>query len=256
MLGKTVKEIGNYTDKSTVAENVPLLGLQDWVPKNEFVKNPQAMVCGIEHFGQAMGRGENSSLLKVFLSNGTTYNVTEDNFVARISEVIEEMKKKNNDVNAILTGSRKIVRTLQKSEIYKPYWGIQDSIYKKLQGYEGNLGELPVFFVHELEKETICLIDLKKIGVFNQYRVKEADTSILHIEVHSIDVNRAKELMKANPKHMQNEKGETISEIEATDKLQQFVIVKIMERFEFELENKDACSILRVESNNAGAESC
>lgn len=53
------KKIGNYFDKSIVSEKVPLLGLQNLIPKNEFVKNPQTIVHGIDTFGQAMGRGEN-----------------------------------------------------------------------------------------------------------------------------------------------------------------------------------------------------
>jgi hypothetical protein len=241
-----ITKIGNYSDKSIVSE-VPLLGLQNLVPKNEFVKNPQAMVCGIENFGQAMGRGENSRVLSVFLSNGTNFNITEEELLAKITEVNAEMETKNINVNAILTGSRKLIRMFQKSELYQPYWSIKGSTYEKLHGYEGNLGALPVFFVHELENEAICLVDMKKIGTFCQYKVEESDTEALNIRIQVIDSEKAKELIKTNPKLGQNEKGDTLPESEAVDKLRQLVLVRIAERMDFEIVHKDSCSVLKIQ---------
>ena len=120
-------------------------------------------------------------MLSVLLSNSISSNVNEDSFIPRIFEVIQEMKRNNsNNVNAILTGSRKVIKAFQKSESYKPYWELRDSVFGKLHGYEGNLGETAVFYLHELEDEHVIMVDLKKIGFLNQYRVKEDDVNALH----------------------------------------------------------------------------
>lgn len=245
-----IKRIGNYVDKQAVSENVQFLGLQEWVSKNEFVKQDTTVVAGIEQFGLAMSRGENRKVCSVLLTNCSSQSVVEKVIATKISEVINQMKKKSCNINAILVGSPKIIRELQKTNIFKPRWEIITSLDLNLPGFEGYFGELPVFLVSELDKNAICIVDLKKVGTFNQYRVQKDDTSILHFDIQFIDEKTAKEHIKSNPKLMENEKGEKVSEIDACKKLQQFVIVKILERFEFILEDKDACNVLRMESDN------
>lgn len=245
-----IKKIGNYVDKLTVSENVQILGLQEWIPKNEFVKQDTIVVAGIEQFGLAMSRGEDKKICSVLLTNCSSQSVVEKVIAAKISEVVKQMKEKSCNANAILVGGLKIVNELQKTNIFKPRWEIKTSSVLNLLGFEGYFSELPVFFVNELDKNAICIVDLKKVGTFNQYRVQKSDIGILHFDIQFIDEKTAKEYVKSNPKLMENEKGEKLSEIKASSKLQQFVFVKILERFEFIFEDKDACNVLIMESDN------
>jgi hypothetical protein len=250
-LRDVVNKLGNYTDKAAVVEAVPLIARHQWVPKNEFVKDSQAMVVGVEHIGQVLGRDENSKILSSFILRAKNCTVSMDNLMVRVFEIMEEMKTRDVNANIIITGSRKIIRAFLKSENYTPYWGIKDSTDVKISGYEGNLADIPVFFIHELEGETVCLIDLRIIGTFIQYRVKEGDEDILHFEIGAVDENKARELIKANPKNLQNEKGGQITEAQAIERLQQVVSVVVSERFEFSVKNENASYLVKIDGDNA-----
>lgn len=246
-----INKLGIYSEKPTVNEIVPLFGLQKWVPKSEFVKEPLTTVIGIEQFGQAIGRGENNTICSILLSNCSSRNVSENVMISNISETINEMKAKDIYVNALFVGSLHIIREFQKTELFKPARELKDSHYSNLQGYKGDFSGLPVFLVLELEKDVICLIDLKSIGTFNQYKVKENDIAILNFDIQFIDEKKASEFIKNNPKLKENDKGKILSDLEAARKLREFVLAKIAERFEFILENKEACNILRIKPNDS-----
>jgi hypothetical protein len=244
-----VEKLGNYVDKATDSENVKALGVQDWVPKNAFVKQDTTIVAGIEQYGLSIGRGENKKICSTILASCTSQPVAENDIVEKISNVINQMKEKGYKPNAILVGSRKIIMELQKTNVFQPKWEIKTADIG-LPSFEGYLSELPVFIVHELDKNAICMVDLKKVGTFTQYRVQKNDMGILHFDIQFIDEKTAKEYVKTNPKLMENEKGEKLSEIEAADNLQKYVLVKVLERFEFTIEDKDACNELRMQSTS------
>ena len=245
-----IKKLGNYVDKEPVSENVQFLCFQDWVPKNAFVKQDNTIVAGLEQFGLSMSRGENKRICSAILTNCSSQSVDEKDLATKISEIVDQMKEKNCKVNAILVGNRKIIGDWQKTNFFKPYWEIKTSPDLGLPGFEGYFSELPVFLVHELDENALCLVDFKKVGSFIQYRAQKEDESILHFDLQVIDEKSAKELIKSNPKFLENEKGEKLSEIQAINRLQQYVIVKINEKFEFTYEVKDACNVLRIKSDS------
>ncbi len=242
-----IQKFGNYHEKESLPEKIPPFGIRKFFPKDAFVSNG-TIIVGVEQFGQNIGRRENtfisSKILDVCIKKDL---VNEDELIEKILSTIELMEKRGFTTNAILTESWKFIRVLQKTKTFKPKWN-NDIVDVGLKGFEGYLKEIPVFLMSGLAKNTIYIIDFKKIGTLTQFKVHKDDKTILHFDVQFIDEKKAKEYLKENPK-LGESNGKKLSKKDATNNLQKFVFIKILERFGIKIDANQACIALQMTSD-------
>jgi hypothetical protein len=167
---------------------------------------------------------------------------------AGIKAAIAEMQENGQAPNVILVGGHEVIRNLCETKEFQPSW-LKKTNDLDLQSFEGYFNEIPVLLIHELEGNIICLINLKKGGTFTQYRVFNGEKEFLHFEIKYIDEKFAREYIAKNPKAIE-QNGQKLSENEVINKLEERVIVKIQESFEFTDGDSQACRKLTIEFNN------
>lgn len=246
-----IEKLGNYVDKATAPENIKTVVLQSFAPKDAFVKQVTKGYMFVQDFGPSFGKYENETVTSRILASCRNSELVAISSVNdKIVNSIKQMEKNGYMPNVILVGSWKIIRNLVKTKEFKPKWERKTEDLS-LIGFEGYFNEIPVFALHDMDENSICIIDLKKIGSFTQFRVQKDEKDVLHFDITFIDETTAKEYVTRNPKLSENEKGEKLSENEAIGKLQECVLAKIQERFEFTIEDSRACIVLRIQSESA-----
>ncbi|WNZ30022.1 MAG: hypothetical protein IAX21_04000 [Candidatus Bathyarchaeota archaeon] len=246
-LREIIKTLGNYVDSETAPENVNPFGVRTFVSKHIFIKEDNRIIAGIDRFGVSLGRGENRTISEKILAACPASEAIVENVVSeKILQAIKKMEENGYTSNAILVGSWNIVKNLQKVNTFQPKWD-QKITDLGLKSFEGYFEKKPVFLLYGLDENTICIIDLKKIGTLTQFRFQQNDKNVIHFDINFIDEKTAKEYITNNPKLMKNDKGEKLSETEAINNLLKLVLINIKERFEFVIEDIQACISLRIE---------
>jgi hypothetical protein len=240
-----IEKFGKFVDSTTAPENTPPVGLQNLAPKDAFVKQANKEYMFFQDYGMSLARYENENISSKILTSCTNAELILSNEVnQKVLNSIKQLREKGYSPNAIFVGSNRIIRNFAQTKEFNREGKTPDDSLKILDGF---FNDIPVLSVFGLDKEVICIMDLKRIGAFNQYRVKKDEKDILHFDLIFVDEKTARSYVAHDPKFLENEKGEKIPEAEVINNLQERVFLKILERFEFTVEDGQACVTLRIQ---------
>ena len=241
-----IEKFGTLVDEATVLDSVQPVGIQTFAPKDAYVKEETRSCMFIQDFGVSIGNYENETIISKILTSCVNTSIDEAFLGESIQNSMKQMKENGYSPNIILVGRQKMIRRLAKAKEFQPSWKIK-AVDISLQGFEGYFEGIPVFNASGLGKEKISIIDLKKIGALTQYRVKNGDTDFLNFDFTYIDEKTAKNYTIQNPKLLENEKGEKLPEDQVINTLQESVFLKILERFEFMVDDAKACNTFTIQ---------
>ncbi len=239
-----IEKFGKYVDSTAAPENIQPVGLQTFAPKDAYVKQKNKSYRFIQDFGLSLGKYENETVSSKIITCCTNPELVLSNVVnERTLNSIKQLKEKGYSPNVIFVGSNKVIRNFAQTKEFQREGNTPDTNLKA----DGYFNEIPVFRIFGLEKDVICIMDLKKIGTFNQYRVQKDEKDVLHFDLFFIDEKTAQSYIARDPKFLENEKGEKLPEAEVINNLQERVFLKILERFEFTVGDNRACVTLKIQ---------
>lgn len=241
-----IRKFGNYVDEIVAPEEIKTAGLHTFGPKDSFVKQENKAYSFIHDFGMSLSIFENTSIKTKILTSGSKETVSMSVLNERMVDSIKRMVENGYNPNVILVGSHRIIRNFEKTKEFQPSWEKKiDDI--RIPGFEGYFNHTPVFLLIDLHDDVACVLDLKKIGAFSQFRVKEGEPHEIHFDITFIDEKVARDLITKNPKLLENKEGKMRPEADVISELQERILVKIQERFDFSVADGNASSIFEIE---------
>lgn len=221
-------------------KSIEYLGIRRFMDKAAFVEGwhiSYAMYGGA--FGKAMAKGENELLLKQICSPLKLHQKSKrDEIPASLRSAIMELRKSQFKPSVIFIKSRDVLVHLRESGEFKPRRGASPSEIDAI-GCVGYFEVIPVFLLHESPSDC-CVIDVAKLGVLNKCKLDSGSEPYLEISITRIDDESAKSMIDEDTGFLKNEEGEARSSEAAILDLKQRVIVGILEKIRFRVQEKNA----------------
>jgi hypothetical protein len=249
-------EYGTYANKlnQKAKSSIERIGYNQLDEKEAFIEN---WYVGYHdwggRYGNGVATGEDSRVIEEIVNNVARTKIDRSVLESSIENCIAELKNKNFKPNVILVSLDPDDYRYKTGTVeFMPKWS-KNCPPVNIGNYEGILkikeDSLPVFRIFRRKKKEniICILDLKKIGTWTQYNPcdTEKEKDFLHKEFYLeiIDLNRDDELRNK----IIVDKPDWLSKYPDQERyLRQKVVIKVLERFEYNLKNKEAGVILEI----------
>ncbi len=198
-----------------------------------------------EMYGRNLGNSENQKILEDIIDLSKNYIVAND-IDERIKSHIDEMNLLGYSPVMFLKSSHWLEYSME-SKLYQAEWKLANEVIELLDA-DGLFDETTfVFSTHTMNENTVVLVDLSAFATLCQYRPSEKTDFPLYISIEELDLQKANEILEANPDWGIDDTEEEMSEEEAIRKIQQRVHLQILERFQLEDIDQKACRVLTFE---------
>jgi hypothetical protein len=253
-----LKAMGVYTSQSAVPKEEKILswGYNQIGEKAAFVKGWYVHYSGFgEEYGQGMASSEDQLIFQEIVSGLAEKNVTKENIVSEIKNVIDSQNIENPIILQTLD-FQSVYSQIRQADIFLDHYNrdCPKNIATGMHGYLGVLkvGEKNIPIVQVFVRETalknkIVVVDLDKFGVLNQYPPKEKSEDEKYVDgifyLRVADLNVEDELRQK----IISEKPAWLDEYADKDAyLRGKVLINVYQKFRFEIKNKKAGAYLSV----------
>lgn len=240
-VGAIIKLLGNSVDLESngKCEKIGYMGINVLIEKAAFVEGWHVGYPGLgEACGRSLGNGENSLLLKKICGSLKLRKKPKRNKIfASLYSAIMRLRESRFKPNVIFIRDWNTLTYLRESERFKPK-GREPSSEIDI-GCRGYFGDIPIFLLHECPTDC-CIVDIARLGVLNRCKLNSGSNPYLKISITQINDELAKSMINKNPNLLKDKKGKDKTLETAIFDLKQKVILKILEKTTFEIQDRNA----------------
>jgi hypothetical protein len=246
-----IERFGNfvdYDDSEDKCKKIEYFGFNLLGEKAAFVEGWHTTYIGFgQEFGRSLGNAENSLLLKGICSSLELYQKHKrDQVCQNLHSAIMKLKESEFNPNVIFIKDWETSIHIRNSERFKPR-GKQSPSELDIVGCMGYFEEIPILFLHECPIDC-CVVDIARLGVLNRCKLDSGSQPYVKISIALINDDLARSMIEKNPNLLKDEKGEDRSLETAIFDLKQKVHLKILNKVEFEIQDKNAGVRLEFEN--------
>jgi len=246
VLRAVVRRYGDFIPAGAAPEKLGFYGFNVMDRKDVYVAKSRVHASDWgEEYGRSIARSENevvlSTIAKAIMERDASKVKTPA--LTRLDEAIATLSARCSPNVLVLSHAWHIATMMQQSPDFRA---------GELSGFStrdfiGYYRDIPVFQIHGRgERARVYVLDLKQLGTWYQYSTRQVFEGELAIEIFRFylqpyDEGRARELLRERPKLTVDEHtGQPLEESEAIRRLQKSVHLRILEQFEYKVENADA----------------
>jgi len=243
MFRHIVQKYGDYEFVDKPPKGKGFFGFNQLQPKDIYVDNTGTVAEGWgSHFGRDLASGEDESFVEKVLNNVEELDksVVDRDPVHVITEALDKSERANYKPVIVILNSWSAFAAVEKSGSFhkrENHFG---------QGLVGHFRNRPLFHLQYRGAPFIIVIDLKRFGVWRQFRplrlFKEEEyiSEELTFCVKPFTEKTAKDAVQQNPKLLLDRNGNQRPETKVISQLQLQVHFRLLEQYELEVRDKDS----------------
>jgi hypothetical protein len=176
-----------------------------------------------------------------------------NDLVDRLVSAVEGLRGQGYNPSTILVDSERwFRRTFSEAEGFVPSWS-PDCEPLDIPGFEGRLRSIPLVIIWRALSGSILVADFAALGRWIQYQMTTAPGEVFDFHLGKIDHEEAERLLDEHPEWLEDLGAETLEE--GIWRLQQRVHLRILERFEYVVDDPQAGIQLRIREEGSTLES-
>lgn len=244
-----VQNYGTYKYCLTPPEGMAFFGLNVIDTKEVYVKESRISALGWgEHYGRSLAKGENEFVLEKILSGLPSFRsqpIPDKEIAETTDEVLSKLKNAGyNPVILILNAwfALRVFETMDEFDLPDE----REKDLKLVGYYKRN----PLFSFNYRGKPLLIVADVKKLGVWQQFKPKQLldeeeyisidDQDIFSFCITSFTKESALEFIQKQSQFRQDKDGHKRPKEEMVTELLQRVRLRIVEQFDFEVIDRNA----------------
>lgn len=241
-VGAIIERLGNFEDYDVddKCKKIKYFGFNRLGDKAAFVEGWHVGYVGFgEVFGRSLGHGENGLLLKEICGSLKLHKkVSRNKICASMHSAIMRLRTARFKPSLIFIRDWKTLTTIRESEGFKPK-SKEPSSETDVVGCMGYFEDIPIFPLRECPIDC-CIIDVAGLGVLIRCKLNSGLQPYLKISITQINDKLATSMIDKNPNLLKDEKGRDKTLEAAIFDLKQRVIIKILEKVKFEIQDNNA----------------
>lgn len=242
---RMIESLGGYKYVPKQQDNKIFFGINILDRKDVYVSESRIYKedWGKQH-GRATANGENNHILEKIINFSTNVNddgIPTGHLLNGLDDASIRLLKSKYEPIVLVLNSWQSLYAIQASPSFEEKRGQLENT--ELAGY---FKRMPVYNMHYSGEPVVIIIDLKRFGIWEQYRPKhqfpdEEDISkefAFHIKIVTLDI--ANDLIEKQKGFLVDKEGMERNREEVLRELQQRVQLRIIEQFEYKLLDKRA----------------
>ena len=245
-LRNIIKECGNYRFGGAAPTGLGFYGVNQLEPKDIFAQGEFISMHGVgENFGRSLAEQENAVVIREsvkVLRKENQSRVKPSKVIPAIDAALDLLRQRQLMPSIIILNAWLARRTIENAPGFEPVAkGIRRG--QEIGSYKG----CPAYAIHSRMRDMVLTMDLKAVGAWKQYVPRqempgeeflaEVFTFCLQpvSDAFASELTAQKEDFKRDP-----ETNTVLNNGEAVRRLRQRVHLRILQQFEFSVENPDA----------------
>lgn len=247
-----IKTYRMYEYVKVPPEGKDFFGINQLDLKEIYIKESRISSHGSgTHFGRSLADGENELVLSTLISSLPSFGektVSGDDTLQAINEALSKLEESGLSPAILILKSWSTRRAIERSKDFNKLVGVNNSPRSI-----GSYNNKPVFSLHYRGRSIVIIVDMRKIGLWRQYKPKRifAEEELISDEISfyikAYTRESALKLIHKQPEFRINKEGIERPEEEVLSELQQRVHIRLVQQFEFEIISPNAGYKINVE---------